>query len=124
MEALVFATIIGSLLVAFVWRRYIDAIVPICWMGAVLSALVLALLVPFVIHHDGNHTSLEPWLLALAFLPTAILGGRTLYRIKFHWGAFAAVIVGVSGLAYLFYIDHTNQLINYTTWIIRRAPDS
>jgi hypothetical protein len=120
-EVFTLANLLGGFVAMKAWKRK-WRVVESCRLGALLSAVSLALLVPFVLFHEGNHTSVELWWFAAVFLPTAVLGTRALVVFRFRWSFLTAMAFGVAGMTYLVYIDQTNQLIPYMTWIQRGAP--
>jgi hypothetical protein len=92
------------------------------WLGIAASSFVLALLIPYVWSHDSNHTGFDPWMLLAAFAPTAILGFVAFRRRANFLGAILACVVGLGGIGYLVYLDRTNRLLQYETWIERGMP--
>lgn len=117
LEVFLLANLLGGLVAMKAWK-WNYRVVGWCW----LSAVTLALLVPFVLFHEGNTTSLELWWLTVIFLPAAIVGLRALMVFEFRWVFLVAVLLGFVGMSSLVYIDQTNSLISYMTWIKRGAP--
>jgi TctA family transporter len=121
MEGLILALLLSVFLLA-ICRQKPGCLIPWSQWGAVVSAMVLALLIEIVRTHEGNHTGADPWMAAVVFLPSTALGIVVLKRDRFRRMALAAVLIGLSGLGYLWYIDHTNTMLSYTRWIQRGMP--
>lgn len=121
MEGLLFALLLSVFLLA-ICRQKPGCLIPWSHWGAVVSAVVLALLIHFVSTHEGNHIGADPWMAAAVFLPSTALGIVVLKRDGFRQMALAAVLIGLSGLGYLWYIDYTNALLAYDRWIARGMP--
>ena len=83
------------------------------WFAAAGSLAVLAVLLLYMRGHDSNHTGFEPWLLSIFFVPTVIVGLAAFLRGSSRWGALLAFWLGFGGMAFLFYIDHFNVLVQY-----------
>ena len=83
------------------------------WIGAVGSLAVITVLVLYIWGNDSHHTGFEPWLLSSFFVPTAIVGMVAWRRGRSRWGALAAVLLGLGGMALLVYLDHFSVLVEY-----------
>jgi hypothetical protein len=93
------------------------------WVGALLSLLSLAELLWYLHQNQSNHTAFDPWLLSILFVPTTIAGVIYLSRVRtFAAAGILALTVGILGLAVLFYIDHTNRMLQYERWLQRGMP--
>jgi peptidoglycan/LPS O-acetylase OafA/YrhL len=83
------------------------------WLAALGSLAVLTVLLLYIRGKDSNHTGFEPWLLSVVFAPTSLVGSAALLRGSSRWGAVLAVCLGLGGMAFLFYIDHFNVLVEH-----------
>ena len=92
------------------------------WLAAVGSLAVLTVFLLYMRGNDCNHTGLEPWLLSIFFVPTGIVGIAAFLRGSSRWGSLLAFCVGFGGMAFLFYIDHFNVMLEYGRWIERGIP--
>ena len=92
------------------------------WCTAALSLFVLWQIFDYIRVSDSNHTSFEPWLLLLFFVPTALTG---VLAIKLRGAIVAgilAITMGLLGVASLIYIDRTNTMLQYERWLDRGMP--
>ena len=95
----------------------------ICWLSVALSIACAAELFEYLAENQDNHTSFEPWLLSAVFGPTAVVGMIHLIRTRrLALPAVLAIAVGVFGMATLYYIDHTNRMLQYERWLARGLP--
>ena len=94
----------------------------LAWLAALTSAAVLAALLLYMRGSDSNHSGFEPWLLSFVFAPAAIIGTVALKLSRSRWGALLALLLGLGGMAFLFYIDHFNILLQYERWTERGMP--
>ena len=91
-------------------------------LASLLSAAVLAGIVSYLHGHDSNHTGHEPWLLLGIFIPTLAFGIAAFRRRCSRWAAALACLLGVAGIAVLFYLDRFNVLVQYDRWLERGMP--
>lgn len=87
---------------------------------------VIGLLVLYLIQNDSGHTGFDPYLALFAFVPITIVGLAHLLvprlRLLAGWFATLAIIVGISGMGLLVYLDRSNTLLQYEAWIERGMP--
>ena len=83
------------------------------WLATISSLAVLTVLLLYMRGNDSNHTGFEPWLLSICFVPTAIIGVAAFRRGSSWWGALLACCLGFGGMAFLFYLDYFNVLVQY-----------
>lgn len=83
------------------------------WFCAFGSFVVLSGLLLYLRGKDCNHTSFEPWLLSIIFGPAILLGIAAFPGGRSRWGALLTFCLGAGGMAFLFYIDHFNILVQY-----------
>ena len=88
-------------------------------MGFTASTLILGLFVLFVLSKDCNYTSVDPWVLSFIFLPTAIVGFRSILRTGPRRLAILACMSGLAGMSYLYYLYHTGRMVSYMEMIWR-----
>ena len=88
---------------------------------------VIGLLVLYLIQNDSGHTGFDPYLALFAFVPITIVGLAHLAFLRFGglagWFATLAIIVGISGMGLLVYLDRSNTLLQYEAWIERGMPE-
>ena len=87
--------------------------------GLVVSLAVFNVLVAYLRGNNTNHTGFGLWLLALVFLPTLLLGGWAGLRGNRRWIGWMACLAGCGGMAFLWYIDYDNILLEYERWTTR-----
>ena len=92
-------------------------------MGLVASSVVLNVVVAYISGNNTNHTGFEPWLLAFLFLPTLFLGGWTAFKGNRRWIGWLACLAGCGGMAFLYYTDHCNLLLENNRGAKRGIPD-
>jgi hypothetical protein len=95
----------------------------LAWTGSVLSACVIWETVTYIRSSDSNHTGVDPWLLAVVFIPTVVLGVVAVKGRRAILTGLVALLIGAGGLAMLTYIDRTNTMIYYERWLDRGMPD-
>lgn len=93
-------------------------------LAAVGSLAVFTTLLLYMRGNDSNHTGWEPWLLSIFFAPTGIVGIVAFLRGSSRLGALLACCLGFGGIAFLFYIDHFNVMVQYDRWAERGMPES
>jgi|GEM_PF-1629707 hypothetical protein len=94
----------------------------VCVAGVFLSALVMWELLSYIYSSDSNHTSFEPWLLLVIFGPTAVAGAAGVIRRRSLVASLLALILGLGGTAFLYYIDHNNIMVQYDRWLEKDMP--
>ena len=95
----------------------------LCWLGATFSIAVASGLLSYMARNETNHTAFEPWLLSAVFVPTGIAGICLVVRVRrFAFVAIVAVVVSATGMGLLYYIDHTNRMLQYERWLSRDMP--
>ncbi len=101
-------------------RRVLEALCGVFCLGASLNLLGLLL---YVWSNRSGHTSLNPYLCLIVFVPCALLGlglavtdrgARRLAGLSISLGAFGALA--------LLYFDRANVLLPYEVWIQRGMP--
>src|ERR1051326_3592190 len=80
--------------------------------AAATSAWVIYEIFAYIHSSNSNHTSFEPWLLVIVFIPTVVFGVVAIGR-RF---------VAAGLLAVLTYIDRTNTMVQYDRWLSRGMP--
>jgi|TARA_B100000959_G_C14994041_1_gene629320 peptidoglycan/LPS O-acetylase OafA/YrhL len=89
-----------------------------------LAAIVGILIYAF--QNDSGHTGFDPYTTLVVFVPVVLAGilrlvmqrGNTAAR----WCALCAVLVGITGVVLLVYLDQSNTLLQYEVWIQRGMP--
>jgi hypothetical protein len=89
--------------------------------AAATSAWVIYEIFAYIHSSNSNHTSFEPWLLVIVFIPTVVFGVVAIGR-RFVAAGLLAMLIGASGLAVLTYIDRTNTMVQYDRWLSRGMP--
>jgi peptidoglycan/LPS O-acetylase OafA/YrhL len=121
MEGLIFGLLISFCVLA-ACRKRPQTLMKWCRWSTGLSLVTLVLLVTFVLTHEGSRTGEDPWMVSMVFVPSLALGGMLVCRDGIRKIALAAMAIGLCGVSYLWYIDHTNALVAYHRWIARGAP--
>lgn len=91
------------------------------WIGTALCAAAIFEIGSYIQGSNSNHTSFEPWLLLVVFVPTTIFGVAAL-RAKPRLAGVFAILIGIAGIAILAYIDATNTMVQYDRWLQRGMP--
>jgi hypothetical protein len=92
------------------------------WVGGAVSASVICEVVAYIRASDSNHTSFEPWVLVVIFVPTLVVGFVAIWERRSVLAGVLALLIGVAGLAILTYIDRTNTMVQYDRWLSRGMP--
>ena len=91
-------------------------------LAAAASLAVLVVLLLYIRGNDSNHTAFEPWLLSTFFVPTIGVSILAFVCGSSRWSALVAFCLGFGGMAFLFYLDHFNVMVQYERWIERGMP--
>ena len=86
------------------------------------SLAVLIVLWLYIRSNDTNHTAFEPWFLSIVFVTTVVVSIVDVVCGSSRWGAVLAFCLGFGGMAFLFYIDHFNVMVQYDRWTERGMP--
>ena len=90
------------------------------------GSLVLMAVAVYALTNSSGHTSVQPYLGMVVFLPLAAVGLVGLVRGKGSGSMrrmyIAAMIVGLLGAALLVLLDRADILLQYETWIERGMP--
>ncbi len=95
-------------------------------VASLAGIAALVVIVAYTIQNDSGHSSFNPYLALVIFVP--ILAFGLAYFLSFRgtpgakWCGILAVIVGIAGIALLVYLDRTNTLLQYEVWIHRGMP--
>jgi len=84
--------------------------------AAATSAWVIYEIFAYIHSSNSNHTSFEPWLLVVVFVPMFVVGVVAVGR-RFVAVGLLAMLLGAGGLAVLTYIDRTNKMVQYDRWL-------
>lgn len=91
-----------------------------------IGSTAIAALAAHAVTNSSGHTSLDPWMALLVFLPVALTG--LLNRLtcseqgcRALWG-YLAIAAGLAGVLLLAYLDLSGTLLQYEAWIERGMP--
>jgi len=100
------------------------------WIATALGTVAIALTVAYTLQNTSGHTSFEPRILLLLFVPLMALG--SLCFAKRHLlpnisrASLCALAVGFAGttliVTLIVTLDRTNTLVQYERWIQRGMP--
>ena len=99
--------------------RLSNALAVLSCLAVTSSLAVLIVLLVYTHGNDSNHTGFEPWLLSIIFVATVSVGIAAFLYGNLRWGALLACCLGFGGMAFLFYIDHFNVLVQYDRLLAR-----
>ena len=93
---------------------------------SLLGLVTIAAVLWYLNQNRSGHTGFQPYLLLVAFIPLAVVGATDLvlstrYKLS-RWSGVLAIVVGVSGITLLVYLDMSNTLLPYEEWIRRGMP--
>ena len=92
----------------------------------VLSLAVIAALLVYLSGQRSGHTGVNPYLALVVFVPTVLVGAIDWFHKRTDRRAAAmslfALCAGIAGILLLVYLDRSNSLLCYETWIRRGMP--
>jgi len=91
-------------------------------LAAFGSSAVIIVLLLYLCNNTSGHTSFEPWLLSVVFVPTLIMGIIALFFKLTRPNGMLAWRIAIIGLGILFLLDYFNLLVQYDRWVQRGMP--
>ena len=98
------------------------------WFSAAFGTAAIALIASYAAYNDSGHTGWEPFTALILFVPLAIVGA-VCYEVRRRFtgitrASVCAVVVGLAGVIFVAWLDHTNRLVQYDRWIERGMPEN
>src|SRR5690348_3965786 len=96
------------------------------WVSALGAVLLIAAIILYTIQNRSGHTGWEPFTSFVVFAPLAAAGGG-LFLGRRRWpdvarASVAALVVGVTGMGLVVWLDQSNRLVQYERWLKRDMP--
>ena len=90
-------------------------------ISSILGFFTTTLLWLYVFENDSGHTGINLNLLYFLFIPLMLFG---ILAIKKERLAMLAIGIAIWGVLSLVYLEQTNTLLSYNTWIERGMPSN
>jgi len=91
-----------------------------------IGLLVIIAMGYYSVQNKSGHTSFDPYLANLVFIPVAFSGLFSVLNLMKQGKpvklAVISFLVGLFGILFLVYLDKTNTLLNYEVWLDRGMP--